>query len=905
MHTTGKELIILKGQLQEDIKMITYNGDKKLYTVTFKNDKSYSYGLDNCIYIKDGKSINLEYVKLYNKLGVEIKNIVDIIFYEGYQEKYYKVYYKGSRCEVFHEKDLVIEVSTLHNRKAKATIEYFKKIVGTIEATKEDKEKVLSRQYERLSFVSKKSVLSMYLMGQKVASKGRSGTTIFPFGSNASQIKAVNEALSSQVSIIEGPPGTGKTQTILNIIANIIIEGKTVAVVSNNNEATNNVYEKLEKYGLEYIAAPLGNFQNRTKFIESQTEVMGDLSANLLAKDMKNQLMNQIKDLESKLLKQYETKNKIAQLKKELTDYSTQSHYFSAYFKEFNKTLSIFKSKSKIRSSSIMDIWVWYQNRVEGNIKISAWNKIYYMIVGKVRNLKVWDNSPVELISNLKSLFFEKKIHEIQDEIKNLENSLKNEYFIEDVNKLNDKSLQVLKYYLAEKYKNGRDILPKDALKKNPAHVLQQYPLVLSSTHSLQNSLADTVYDYVIVDEASQVDLVTGVLTMAVAKNIIVVGDQKQLPNIIPSGYLKALTEISEKENIPHSYRYESQSLLSSMSCVFSEAPKTLLREHYRCHPKIINFCNEKFYNNTLVVMTEDKGEEDVLQAWKTVKGNHARGRYNQRQVDVIKEEILPELQGKDVGIISPYRKQVNAMESDIDGIKVSTVHKFQGKEMDTIIITTVDNTITEFTDNPNMLNVAVSRAKKNIKIVVSDSEQNENTNIGDFLNYIDYHNFEVLNSEIFSVFDLLYKGYEQKRKDYLKKSKKISKYDSENIMYKLITEVLREGFDDLDVLSHQSLSWIIKEPHKLDEEERRYVYNDLTHVDFVIYNKLHKNIVLILEVDGYAYHKDGSIQKDRDEMKDIILNKYEIPFYRFGTTGSNERNKLQELLGEIYRKNS
>ena len=70
---------------------------------------------------------------------------------------------------------------------------------------------------------------------------------IFPFGLNESQLEAVENAFSSQISIIEGPPGTGKTQTILNIIANILVNKKTVAIVSNNNPAVENVYEKMEK----------------------------------------------------------------------------------------------------------------------------------------------------------------------------------------------------------------------------------------------------------------------------------------------------------------------------------------------------------------------------------------------------------------------------------------------------------------------------------------------------------------------------------------------------------------------------------------------------------------------------------------------------------------------------------
>ena len=92
--------------------------------------------------------------------------------------------------------------------------------------------------------------------------------------------------------------------------------------------------------------------------------------------------------------------------------------------------------------------------------------------------------------------------------------------------------------------------------------------------------------------------------------------------------------------------------------------------------------------------------------------------------------------------------------------MEISTVHKFQGREKNDIIISTVDNEISEFTDNPNMLNVAVSRAKNRLRLVVSDNENNENTNIGDLVKYIQYNNFEIVNGDIYSVFDLLYKDY-------------------------------------------------------------------------------------------------------------------------------------------------
>ncbi len=76
---------------------------------------------------------------------------------------------------------------------------------------------------------------------------------VFLFGCNKSQYMAVKRAMENRISVIQGPPGTGKIQTILNIIANILLQGKTVQIVSNNNSATENVYDKLASPKLKII----------------------------------------------------------------------------------------------------------------------------------------------------------------------------------------------------------------------------------------------------------------------------------------------------------------------------------------------------------------------------------------------------------------------------------------------------------------------------------------------------------------------------------------------------------------------------------------------------------------------------------------------------------------------------
>jgi superfamily I DNA and/or RNA helicase len=315
----------------------------------------------------------------------------------------------------------------------------------------------------------------------------------------------------------------------------------------------------------------------------------------------------------------------------------------------------------------------------------------------------------------------------------------------------------------------------KKDFRNNAAAFNKEYPVILSTTYSIKGTLnINHIYDYLIIDEASQVDLATGVLAFSCARNIVIVGDQKQLPNVLTDSVVLIADEIWNRYSFDKLYQFSAHSLLSSASVRWIDAPSIMLREHYRCHPKIAGFFNQRFYDGKLIIMTKDYNEPDVLTMYRTAEGNHARGHLNQRQIDVIKTEVLPSLRRRgyhNIGIITPYRKQTSAVISQLgDHYEVATVHKFQGREKDAIILTSVDNVITDFVDNPQMLNVAVSRAVKSLSVIISRDAQNNKTNYGDLAKYIMYNNCEIINSSVFSVFDLLYKGYAYQRKQYLQK---------------------------------------------------------------------------------------------------------------------------------------
>ena len=119
--------------------------------------------------------------------------------------------------------------------------------------------------------------------------------------------------------------------------------------------------------------------------------------------------------------------------------------------------------------------------------------------------------------------------------------------------------------------------------------------------------------------------------------------------------------------------------------------------------------------------------------------------------------------------------------------------------------------------------------------------------------------------------------------------------------MNSLIEKVLNyEEFKSLGKVLHYPLNMLIRDTSKLDETELKYASNPLTHTDFFVFRKIDKMPVLVVEVDGYAFHANNPEQLERDKMKDRILGKYDIPILRLATNGSGEEEKLKDKLFEV-----
>lgn len=787
---------------------------------------------------------------------------------------------------------------------------YLREVAEYVSLRTEDGVVILSKQYEKLLCLNDDSVACLFLQPENLEEVRRftSDTLIFPFGCNESQYEAVNKALNNRISVIEGPPGTGKTQTILNIIANLILADKTVQIVSNNNSAIENIVEKLgpENYSMDFFVALLGKRSQKKHFLESQNGLYPDIRT---WKDTEQNLIKYRKDLSIKSKKIQEifaNRKKLAILKQELSEVLTeQKHYFALNIDKSERLI-----KKSLASRKILILLQEYQEIKEG-LKNPG---IIYKIISYFRyGINMWgllNQETSKVVVSLQKLYYDTKINELNARINAIEKANKEINADMMINEFVDLSLKYLRSNLASKYAKDekRPVFSMESLWKDSKQFLKEYPVVLSTTYTARSSLNDkSCYDYVIMDESSQVDIATGFLALSSAKNAVIVGDMMQLPNIVNNEQKADLLSIFKKYKMNDSYNCAKYSFMESVCNLMNNAiPRTLLIEHYRCHPQIIGFCNKKFYDGKLVVMNSSD-DNNALNLYTTVMGSHERDHMNQRQIDIIKREILPSLKvkNKEIGIIAPYRNQIRCLQKEIHekDIDISTVHKFQGREKDVIILSLVDDVATSFSDDSNLLNVAISRAKKKLIVVASGQEQPKTSNISDLIGYIKYNNCDIRNSKISSVFDYLYKEYANERAEYFKKHGRISEYDSENLMYALINEEIRKLNNvDLDIVCHQPLNLLILDKTMLSQEEVRYVSTGLSHIDFLIYNRVSKIPVLAIEVDGYRYHKEGTKQAERDKLKDHILELCGIPLLRFVTNGSEESKIISSKLGDILK---
>ena len=444
-----------------------------------------------------------------------------------------------------------------------------------------------------------------------------------------------------------------------------------------------------------------------------------------------------------------------------------------------------------------------------------------------------------------------------------------------------------------------RNIKPVRLLLKEVGSLIQTLkPVFLMSPLSVSTYLDHNscTFDVVIFDEASQIFPWDAIGAISRAKQVIVVGDSKQMPpsNFFNAGVIEE--EYSEDEITDDSLDFES--ILDITSAIL---PQNRLNWHYRSRvEELIAFSNAHFYENTLVTFPsskkddKDAGVEHYFVEGgifdRSTKTNRQEAekivelvfdhytRHPERSLGVVAFSISQQALIED--LLQDAREKNPAFEQYFDtNLKdpffIKNLETVQGDERDTIIFSVAyakDKT-GKFYHNfgplnkkggERRLNVAVTRAKQNVKLVSS-----------------------------IKTFDI-----------------DLSK--TESVGARLLKEYLNYAENGITYVNENSTADVIQNAFVLD------VYNEIVKagfsadtrvgysghkIDIAVKHKTSPDYVIAIECDGDTY-KISRNTRDRDRLRQEVLERLGWKYYRLWSMSyfRNKDTEIKKMLEAINK---
>lgn len=504
---------------------------------------------------------------------------------------------------------------------------------------------------------------------------------------NIDQIQTIYNALKYPITYVQGPPGTGKTQTILNIVVNAITNNKTLLITSNNNVPIDGIKDKLNlgTYRNNQIRLPilrLGNNELVKKAIQHIRELYEFETKEIVKEKLLFNLKEKSKERNRLLLE------KINNYEKRL-EYTQYLAFVDGLLKEGGNHL-LEKEKAKIEES------------LAGipEAKNDDLNDLYEVIKGNYQMLQYFFYDSLKYIKRLKTKDYSR--------------------LIEIVN-IDDEDQQVKEF---NKWLGNDENLEK---------LTKVFPIILTTNISCRKLGNKFKFDLLVIDEAGQCDVATSLIPVSKCKNMVLIGDTNQLKPIIIFDE-KSNQKLMNKYGIDKVYDYYNNSILSIFKRIDNISRDILLSYHYRCGKTIINYSNLRFYEDRLnLSKIKLEGNVKFIQV-NNLNQKNRNGNIEEAQqiVDYIQDNKL-----KDVFIITPFRNQQQVLDHYLNEAKTNgsidssvtcgTIHKIQGQENKTIIISTSispktsSKTYDWIKNNSQLINVGVTRAQENL-VVVADS---------------------------------------------------------------------------------------------------------------------------------------------------------------------------------------
>ena len=577
-----------------------------------------------------------------------------------------------------------------------------------------------------------------------------SGPLAAPLPCNQSQEETLECLRREPLTIVTGPPGTGKTQLVVNAVANAWLDGDKVLVTSTNNGAVDVAVARAAKDVSGGLLIRTGNRDERvavpgriTVASEQASEHRGNPAAARAglkrAATERAQLMEKLArldELDTELLRVVEEREDLVRTSKQ----AARTLWTDADPPE----LPISSRQIERRTRRLLRTW-WFRRFRARRLR---------------RRLGCLETAPLEQLANwaridqrmatLATQLAKKRTG--RQQLKSAVGDPAISVWAAD-QKWADASLRTIRVDAAARIVSGAGRLA--AFNTIPAHsdrfkraIGNSFPYLrgwacTALTADSNFPLESALFDLVIVEEASQCSL-AAVLPLAYrAKRLAVVGDSCQLNPIVSlsDGLLQEIATQTGFDNDDLRERGIHHKYGSAYSAFeFSARPQTplFLNEHYRCHPHIARWFNRTFYMGELTVLTDvsDTSRRDRAICWVDVDGAATRpiagSWFNRAEAEQTVRQLRAVIESgyETIGVVTPFTaqaeliKRIAKTQIDPDRLKeidfeCGTAHRFQGGEREAILFSSVlspgmaPSGARWIEKERNLLNVAVSRARR------------------------------------------------------------------------------------------------------------------------------------------------------------------------------------------------
>lgn len=675
---------------------------------------------------------------------------------------------------------------------------------------------------------------------------------------NLDQLLVIHNGLKYPVLYVQGPPGSGKTNTILNTVVTAFFNNKTVLISSYNNHPVDEIYQKLShlKYKGDDIPFPIIRLGNSEKLKDAikQIRLLFKITSSMQVFDSS---LNRKKTYEehktkalSDLLRKYEEKLDLSERK------------------EMIKTMLSSSSNLPFLANLQGEQLVNVNNTLKGIGEITD---------DDIKPLISHDRLELFKFLNFTSAKFIKRLSEPKYE------ELTDIIFTKDLNE----AVRQLNQYLSndENFQKFLKIFPVVATTNISAHRLgepKQY------------------FDMVIMDEASQCNTAVALVPIIRGEQLLLVGDPQQLKPVILLDERNNLI-LKKRYNITDEYDYRNKSVYQTFLSADAVSDEVLLSYHYRCHPKIIGFNNKKYYNNKLNIRSSDN-EKHPLEFIEC----HSKDTTLKNTSESEAKEIVHYVKthpDKTIAVITPFVNQRNEIQEELNqngiaNVDCGTVHAFQGDEKQEIIFSlaltdkTHEKTYSWLKNNKELINVATSRAKEKL-VIIGDMEQlNRLHHPGD-----DDDLFELCNYVSSNGITTITERAPESR------ALGIKPYSTETE-----TAFLETLNHAINAMMITKTKYVVKKEVPISQVfNSSNQVNDLFYTgrfDYIVYERDGKEWlpVFAIELDGNEHTTDLRVI-ERDKKKQQICDEHNFQLIRVPNNYARRYNYAKEILSSFFEK--